>query len=328
MVRRFIAVTLFLAALAALGFAAQTATVQAAPPSETPTGNPGKGAYLFALNGGCGCHQGAAGFLAGGEEFDLGPAGKAYAKNITSDVETGIGSWTEADIVKALQHGQTPSGEQLFPVMPYPVFSGMSEQDLYDLAAFIKTAPPVSNQVPARALNVPVPPFEARPQPASAPTEGVARGEYLVNNLMICSDCHTPTDANGAPDFSKFLAGNPDFGSPNVTPSDEFGIGKWSQEQIYLLLKTGKRPDGSSVGGLMALQVEGGYKDLSEQDGFAVAAYLKTIPAVDAAPAAPAPQTLPTTGLNSNPMLLGAFLALAFVLFASGAFVWRSARKR
>ncbi len=333
MVRRGIAVTLFLAALAVLAFAAQTATVQAAPPKQNGVvGNPGKGAYLFALAGGCGCHMGAAGFLAGGEVFELGPAGKVYAKNITSDVETGIGSWTEQDVVNALRHGKRPDGEQLFPVMPYPYFSGMSEQDLHDVAAFIKTAPPVSNKVPARELNVPVPPFTAPPQPADAPTEGVARGSYIVNTIAHCSDCHTPTTAEGAPDMSRFLAGNPMFGSANITPSEEFGIGKWSQEQIYLLLKTGKRPDGSSVGGLMQLVLDGGLHDITEKDGFAVAAYLKTVPPVNAAPgaaappAAPPPQTLPTTG-NSTPSMLIPLIAVVLMLLAGGAFVWRRARK-
>lgn len=326
MARRVIAITLFLAALVALGFAAQTATVQAAPPSQTPTGNPAKGAYLFALNGGCGCHMGAAGFLAGGEVFDLGPAGKVYAKNITSDVETGIGSWSEADLVKVFHTGVRPDGELLFPVMPYPYFSAMSEQDLYDLAAFIKTVPAVKNEVPARELAVPVPPFTPREQPANAPTSGIERGSYLVNTIAHCSDCHTPTTPEGAPDMSRFMAGNPDFGSANITSSDEFGIGKWSQEQIYLLLKTGKRPDGSQVGGLMQLVIDGGFKDMTEADGFAIAAYIKTVPAVNAAPAAAPPQTLPTTGVANQSMLI-ALVALAMVLLASGAFVWRSARK-
>lgn len=328
MVRRVIAVTLFLAALAVMAFAAQSATVQAAPPADDAlVGNPGKGAYLFSLAGGCGCHQGAAGFLAGGEEFDLGPAGKVYAANITSDVETGIGAWSEEEVVTALRDGKRPDGTMLFPVMPYPAFSGMSEQDLHDLAAFIKMAPPISNKVPARELNVPVPPFEGRPQPANAPTEGVARGEYIVTTISHCSDCHTPTDATGAPDFSRFLAGSSEFGSANITPSDEFGIGTWSQEQIYLLLKTGKRPDGTHVGGLMDLVIGGGLKDISQTDGFAVAAYLKTIPAVNAAPVAAPPQTLPTTGGLENQALLAALVALAMVLFAGGALMWRSARK-
>ncbi len=324
--RRIFALSMIAAALLLFMIAAHAATTQAAPPADTPTGNPGRGAYLFTLAAGCGCHQGAAGFLAGGEAFE-GPFGKIYPPNITSDAATGIGTYSEADIVRVLREGKRPDGSQLFPIMPYPAFSGMSEQDQYDLAAFIKTAPAVSNKLPASVYSVPIPPFSPPPQPADAPTGGVARGEYIVNTISHCGDCHTPTGPTGAPDFSKFLGGNTDFGSANITPSNEFGIGTWSQEQIYLLLKTGKRPNGTQVGGLMELVINGGLKDITQSDGFAVAAYLKTIPAVDSAPVAAPPQTLPTTGNVLNQTLLGAMLAFALVLLASGAWLWRSARR-
>lgn len=334
MLKRVLAVLLVLAAFAVFAFSARTATVQASPPVQGQVkGDPTRGAYLFALNGGCGCHQGAAGYLAGGDGFDLGPAGKVYAKNITSDPETGIGNWTEQDIVTVFREGKTPDGELLFPVMPYPLLSGMSQQDQYDLAAYIKTVPPVKNAVQERALNVPVPPFTPREQPASAPTEGVERGNYLVNTMMICSDCHTPQGPQG-PDMTKFLAGNvvdPDNIALNITPDVETGIGDWSEEQIYTELKTGKRPDGSFVCCLMDLQIQGGYKEITETDGLAVAAYLKTIPAVNnipsAAPAAP-PQTLPGTGTNplNMPLLVG-LLAIGGVLLLGGVVVWRTARK-
>jgi LPXTG-motif cell wall-anchored protein len=338
-VRRVIAITLVFAAIAVLAFAAQTATVQAAPPAQDGDlkGDPTHGAYLFRVAEACGCHsEGGKGFLAGGLEFDLGPAGKVYARNITSDPETGIGNWTEEDIVKVLQTGHTPDGRQLFPVMPYAVFSGMTHQDQHDIAAFIKTAPPINNKVPDRQLNIPVPPVPLQQSPESAPTEGVARGKYIVTAIAQCSDCHTPTDAQGNPDFSKFLGGQQDFG-PNITPDVDTGIGSWSQEQIYLLLKTGKRPDGSQVGGLMAQVIQEGFSHLTETDGFAIAAYLKTIPPVkSAAAAAPAPapgepappQTLPATGGDPyNIPLLSGLLALGALLFVGGVVVWRRARK-
>jgi mono/diheme cytochrome c family protein len=341
MLKRVLAIALVFAAIASFALAAETASVQAAPPAQDEVkGDPGRGAYLFALNGGCGCHMGAAGFLAGGEVFDLGPAGKVYAPNITSDAETGIGNWTEEDIVNVLHEGKEPDGTQLFPIMPYPYFSAMSHQDQHDLAAFIKTAPPIKNVVPERELNIPVPPFTAPEQHASAPTEGVARGEYLVNHVMICGDCHTPQSPETGVDFSRFLAGNvvdPENIALNITPDVETGIGDWSQEQIYTELKTGKRPDGSSVCCLMDLQIQGGYKDITEQDGFAVAAYLKTIPAIHNVPGAPAPagqppatppQTLPGTGTNPiNMPLLAGLLALGGILLLGGVVAWRSARK-
>jgi LPXTG-motif cell wall-anchored protein len=317
---------MFLAALAVFWFAAQSAT--AAPPAQEMKGDPTRGAYIFAAAAGCGCHITDKGFLAGGAEYDLGPAGKVYSRNITSDPETGIGNWSEADIVNTIRTGKTPDGQQLFPIMPYATFSGMADQDAYDLAAFIKTVPAVKNEVPKDQLNIPVPPFTPRQAPATAPTDGTARGEYLVQNVSDCSGCHTPTDANGAPDMSKFLAGAPIEGqlSANITPDNDTGIGAWTEAQIAELLKTGKRPDGSSVGGLMLQVVEGGFSKLTDADRLAIAAYLKTIPAVNNVPTAP---QLPATGMNPiNMTLLAGLVALGGVLLLSGAFVWRSARKR
>lgn len=328
MQRRIIAIALFAAATLMLVVAALSANVQAAPPAQEMKGDPTRGAYLFSAAAGCGCHITEKGFLAGGQEFDLGPLGKVYSRNITSDPETGIGKWSEKDIVTVLHTGKRPDGEQLFPVMPYPTFSGMADQDAYDLAAFIKTAPAVKNVTPKDQLNIPVPPFTPRQAPATAPTEGVARGEYLVNNVSDCGGCHTPTGANGAPDMSKFLAGAPIEGqlSKNITPDKETGIGNWTEEQIANLLKTGQAPDGSAATGLMAQVVAGGFSKLTDADRSAIAAYLKTIPAVNNTPVAPA--TLPATGgtMNNLPLTL-ALVALGGMLFIAGAFVWRGARR-
>src|SRR5581483_5491274 len=336
MKRRIIGFMLILAALAVMGFAAQAATVQAAPPVQAVQGDPGRGAYLFALNGGCGCHQGQAGFLAGGQEFP-GPWGVLYAPNLTSDPDTGIGKWTEQDIVNVFRTGKTPQGEMLHPFMPYPDFSGMSEQDQHDLAAFIKTAPAVKNLVPERKLTQPVPPFTPPPQAALAPTSGVERGKYLVNTISICSDCHTPVGPTGF-DFTKFLAGgqvDPDNYAPNITPDVDTGIGSWSQEQIVLLLKTGKKPDGSEVGGLMHQQIQGGYKDMTLEDAFAIASSLKSIPAIknspsSAPPAAPpaAQPLLPTTGGVANLDWLVELFAVGGILLLGGVVILRGSLKR
>lgn len=329
MYRRILALTLAAAALAVFWFAGQTAT--AAPPTQGLKGDPGRGAYIFSAAAGCGCHISDKGFLAGGNPFDLGPAGIVYSRNITPDPETGIGNWTEEQIVTAVRTGKTPSGEQLFPVMPYPTYSGMADQDAYDLAAFLKTVPPIKNVVEPRKLNIPVPPFTPANAPATAPTEGVARGEYLVKNVSDCSGCHTPSDATGTPDFSKFLAGGVIEGqaSANITPDKETGIGDWTEEQIANLLKTGVRPDGSSVTGLMLDVVNGGFSKLTDADRLAIAAYLKTVPAVHNVPQVPQAPQLPSTGMEPlNLSLLDALIALGGVLLVSGAWVWRSSRQR
>ncbi len=325
MLKRLIALVFFFAGLSLFWLAAQSAT--AAPPAQEMKGDATRGAYIFAAAAGCGCHMGQAGFLAGGQEYDLGPLGKVYARNITSDPETGIGNWSEADIVTAIRTGKTPDGKLLFPVMPYMTFSGMADQDAYDLAAFIKTAPPIKNTVPADQLTIEAPPFNPPAAPATAPTEGVARGEYLVKNVSDCSGCHTPTDAQGAPLPGKFLAGSFVEGevTANITPDEATGIGKWTEAEIANLLATGKRPDGSAVTGLMLQVVEGGFSKLTDADRLAIAAYLKTVPAVNNVPQAP---QLPATGGNPfNVPLFAGLLAIGGILLLSGAFVWRSARR-
>ncbi|MCC6179087.1 MAG: cytochrome c [Chloroflexi bacterium] len=273
-------------------------------------GDPTHGKYVFQLASCAGCHgQNLAGWREGaalvspatapyGEMF-AGPFGRVPAANITPDKETGIGSWTDEQIANAVRNGHTPDGGQLMPMMPYPHYHFLSDGDVADLVAFLRTVPPVSNKVPARTLNGPVPPAPPLPpSPASAPTEGVARGDYLVNAVVPCSDCHTPRTESGAPDRSKFLAGGAvprepgHFAiAPNITPDMQTGIGRWSEDDIAKFLQTGQTPRGGFVEGLMAEVIEnhpwGGLNQLTDADAHAIAAYLKTIPAVNNRPTAP-----------------------------------------
>jgi mono/diheme cytochrome c family protein len=332
---------------------AQPALVQAAGPDPTNLTNeagllpprspaaqadPGKGGYIFALAGGCGCHMGEAGLMAGGAPFE-GPFGVVYPPNITPDPNTGLGNWSDQEIIDAIRLGHTPEGEQLFPIMPYPTFSHMSDEDVQNLVAFLRTLPPIENSVPERQLNFEVPPFSAMaPAPATAPTSGVERGAYIVNAIAHCGDCHTPFNPDGTPDFSKMLAGAVIEGqlAPNITPHEETGIGSWSEQDIARLLQTGQRPGNEPpAAGLMALVVEGGYKDMTDADALAVAAYLKTVPAVENVPQMPemaadeaaapaeAPAALPVSGGErgwGRAILLG----LGLVLLVAGLWLQRN----
>ena len=133
---------------------------------------------------------------AGGNKFE-GPFGVVYAPNITSDPETGIGNWSETDIVNALHLGVRPDGSQLHPIMPYMAMSNLADQDAYDLAAALKQLPPVVNAVPADELTTPPAPFTpAQTPPAVAPIDGAERGAYIVS-VANCSRCHTPRGADG-----------------------------------------------------------------------------------------------------------------------------------
>jgi mono/diheme cytochrome c family protein len=257
-----------------------------------------RGRYVFGATGGCGCHTAKDQPVnAGGRRYD-GPFGTVYSSNITPDRETGIGGWTDEQIVTAIRLGRRPNGDRLLPVHPYPVFNGMAADDLKALVAFLRTVPPVKRTTQPKRIAVPL--FESvflpawlaafaprETPPASAPTAGVPRGEYLVRAVAHCGECHTPRTMTMATDNSRFLAGNPkgpeDQAMPNITPDADTGIAKWTVEQIADYLGTGNKPDGDVAGGLMGEVIDGtlaGYKDLTKADRTAIAQYLKTLPPV------------------------------------------------
>jgi mono/diheme cytochrome c family protein len=278
--------------LTGVGVAPRLATAQASQQELL------RGRYIFGAAGGCGCHT-AKGQPAnsGGRRYD-GPFGTVYSSNITPDEKTGIGTWTDEQIITAIRSGRRPNGERLLPVHPFTVFNGMAAEDLKALVVFLRSVPPVSKAKQPRRIAVPL--FESvflpawlaafaprETPPPSAPTAGVPRGEYLVRAVAHCGECHTPRTMTMATDNGRFLAGNPkgpeDATMPNITPDADTGIGKWTVEQIAEYLATGNKPDGDVAGGLMGEVIDGtlaGYKDLTKADRAAIAQYLKTIPPV------------------------------------------------
>jgi mono/diheme cytochrome c family protein len=257
-----------------------------------------RGKYIFGAAGGCGCHtEKGKPVNSGGRRYD-GPFGTVYSTNITPDARTGIGNWTDVQIVDAIRLGRRPNGERLIPVHPYTVFNGMAEQDLKVLVAYLRSLPTVNRPNQPRRIAVPL--FESvflpawlaafsprETPPPSAPASGLARGEYLVRAVGHCGECHTPRGLTQAVDNSRFLAGNPKGPEnavvPNITPDTATGIGNWSEEQIAEYLGTGNTPDGDVASGLMDEVIHGttaGYKDLSRSDRLAIARYLKSIPPI------------------------------------------------
>lgn len=270
----------------------------AAQGTPTSAAEVARGKYVFGATGGCGCHTMPKGPInAGGRRYD-GPFGTVYSTNITPDRQTGIGGWTDEQIVAAIRLGRRPNGERLLPVHPFPTFNGMAEEDLRALVAFLRTTAPVNRANQPKKISVPL--FESvflpawlaafaprETPPPRAPALGLARGEYLVKAVGHCGECHTPRTLTMASDTSRFLAGTAkgpeDQPVPNITPDPDTGIGKWSVEEIADYLGGGLKPDGDVAGGLMAEVIEGtlaGYKHMTQADRVAIAQYLKSIPAV------------------------------------------------
>ncbi|MGH7332019.1 MAG: cytochrome C [Candidatus Rokuibacteriota bacterium] len=256
------------------------------------------GKYVFGAAGGCGCHtEKDRPVNSGGRRYD-GPFGTVYSTNITPDPKTGIGGWTDAQIVDAIRSGRRPNGERLIPVHPYTVFNGMAEGDLKAMVAYLRSLPAVNRPNQPKKITVPL--FETvflpawlaafsprETPPATAPTAGLARGEYLVRAVGHCGECHTPRGMTQAVDNSRFLAGNPrgpeNSVVPNITPDKSTGIGDWSEEDLTEYLGTGNKPDGDVSSGLMEEVIHGttaGYKDMTKADRLAIARYLKSIPPI------------------------------------------------
>ena len=284
------------AILAVLLILGSSAVATAADPAQLA-----RGKYIFGATGGCGCHTEPKGVLnAGGRKYE-GPFGTVYSTNITPDTKTGIGGWTDEQIITAIRLGRRPNGERILPVHPFTSFNGMAEGDLTALVAFLRSVPPANRPNTPKKISIPM--FESvflpawlmtfaskETPPATAPASGVARGEYLVRAVGHCGECHTPRSAvTMAVDNSRFLAGNPKKtgpegqAAPNITPDKGTGLGDWTEEQIVTYLGTGNRPDGDVAGGLMGEMIQGtaaGYKDVTKADLQAIARYLKTIPAI------------------------------------------------
>jgi len=234
----------------------------------------------------------------GGEVFDqklAGVPGVVYAKNITPDNETGIGTWTDDEILRAMTQGISKTGDTLFPIMPYVNFNHMAKEDLLSIIAYIRTLKPIKNKVPARQLMVPI--SMAYPAKALQPsidgnmrppeTDAVQYGGYLLN-AAACADCHTPM-VQGQYDFSKRLAGGFRFdagsfivNTANITPDSATGIGAWNEERfmnkftVYREEK-GYNFDPGKQNSYMPLTM---YAGMTDADLKAIYAYLRTVPPV------------------------------------------------
>lgn len=116
-----------------------------------------RGNYLVTLGGCNDCHTPGYFFgkpdakrTLGGSEvgFEIPGLGVFHGPNLTPDKETGIGGWSEPDIVTALRTGKRPDGRELAPIMPWRAFARMTDADAHAIAAYLKSLPPVSNKVP------------------------------------------------------------------------------------------------------------------------------------------------------------------------------------
>jgi mono/diheme cytochrome c family protein len=312
---RLLAAAAGLAALGAAGFAVLTApatfrllkaeTVASVPAS----GDAARGKVWFDAGGCASCHatpgQADHTRLGGGGELHT-PFGVFRSPNLSPHPEDGIGRWTSVEFIRAMREGVSPDGRHYYPAFPYTSYRAMTEADLADLFAHLKTLPAVAGRAPDHDLSFPysfrrglglwkLAFFDGerfRPDPSKSGAWN--RGAYLVEGAGHCAECHSPRNAFGAIVEGRRHAGGPDPEGkggfvPNLTPHAT-GLGKWETRDIAELLKSGFTPDFDSVGGSMAAVVRNTAR-LSDADREAMALYLKSLPPVaNPRPKAPEPR--------------------------------------
>jgi len=197
----------------------------------------------------------------------------AYAPNITMDVDTGIGGWTDEEIIVAIRDGFRPDGSLVRPPMP-------------------RTIKPVKNVVPESEYRMALPPNYGPKVGVVAEVnkdDPVAYGKYVTHTLGHCTGCHTPRN-KGKLDFSRTNLGGRVFDniyglgfvavSMNITPHAVAGIGDWSDEEIKRAITKGISRNGRKLARVMAFPY---YADLSEEDLDAIVTYLRSLPPLSAA---------------------------------------------
>jgi mono/diheme cytochrome c family protein len=277
--------------------AVEPAKTEAPPPAAPDAKLVERGAYVAKASACVICHTAIgptgpdlANAFAGGLEMP-DAIGTWRTPNITQDKSTGIGNWTDEQIIAAVREGVRPDGTGMYAIMPFVNYSRMTDDDAKALVAYLRTIKPIAKTVaPNKDLKIMKGPG---PKPANAPddaTDKLKHGEYLAS-LMLCSHCHwTPdmkTMAPAGPDkmfsgglpFEIPMLGTGKLWSRNITSDPETGIGTWTEDQIFTTIKTMVKPDGKMIYGPMQF-MQGPWSQLTDDDLHAVAAYIKSLPPV------------------------------------------------
>jgi mono/diheme cytochrome c family protein len=271
--------------------------------------NIARGEYLFTVLADCdGCHSErdlskfTAPAVARGRgrgwqlPKELGLPGDVVAPNITPDVETGIGAWTDGEKIRAIREGISRDGRPLFPMMPYQGFAKMSDSDVQALVAYMNTLPAVRNPLPRTKLNFPVnylitgAPAPSRNIAAPNKSNKLEWGRYLVT-VGGCGGCHTPME-KGEPIPGKEFAGGEPFVvanykavSANITPDNDTGIGKMSEaefiERFHQYKKYNQEGPPATTADNFTLMPWLSFARMPSEDLSAIYAYLRTVKPVN-----------------------------------------------
>lgn len=256
-----------------------------------------RGAYLAHAADCEACHTAPGGApFTGGLAFVL-PFGVLYSTNITPDPDAGIGRYTDASFLQALRKGVRADGTHLYPAMPYPSYTYMTDADALAIKAYLFSLSPTKASVPGNNLKFPFnqrwlmgiwsmlfnPNQRFEPNPAQSPQWN--RGAYLAEAMAHCGECHTPRSLFQALDNRRKFAGTTQAGwrAYNITADKRSGVGAFSDADLSEYLATGHAGNHGTAAGPMGEAVDKSLSQLAPGDIAAMVAYLRSVPPIDTA---------------------------------------------
>ena len=220
-----------------------------------------------------------AGMELAGQDFTLpGVPGTLFAPNLTPDVETGAGRWSDDELSRAIREGIKHDGGTIFPLMPYSLYKNLSDEDVASVVVFLRSLPPVRHPLAPSKINFPVNLLvRGEPQPVTHPmpalaTDALARGKYM---LTLGCGCHNTIDKLPYAGGESLAGPWGSVVSANITP-DASGISYYSEQTFITALHTGY------VGAreLNSIMPFGEFNNLTDDDLRAMYAYLRSVPPI------------------------------------------------
>ncbi len=240
-----------------------------------------KGQYIFQLANCYACHTDTENNgkpLAGGRAM-VTEFGTFFTPNITADKKTGIGLWTDKEFSNAVRSGLSPDSSHYYPSFPYSSYRNISNTDIAALKTYIFSLKTVEQDNKEHQLKWYISRwsitfwkffnryFQAESKPA------VERGDYLINTLGHCNECHTPRNILGILKMEQSLSGNKKLSAPDISSKN---MNDWNNEDITDLFLYGALPNGDYVSDKMAEVVEFSTSKWNQDDLNAAIHYLRS----------------------------------------------------
>jgi mono/diheme cytochrome c family protein len=252
-----------------------------------------RGEYLARAGDCVACHTADKGRpFAGGLPINT-PFGTIYTPNITSDPDTGIGRWSDADFLRAMHEGIGKGGERLYPAFPYAEYTKVTDSDVLAIRAYLNTLTPIRYTPPRNELSFPFNQRwlmvfwnmfnfrEGRFVPDPQQSAEWNRGAYLVGGLAHCEECHTPRNVMQGLKTSERFSGAELSGwhAFNITPDKTAGVGGWTDDELTQYLATGVAHGRANAAGAMADVVQNSTQYMAPEDLRSIVVYLRSVPA-------------------------------------------------